>query len=91
MIIHTSLLVKTPCCPETQRRHNHNHLNHLPNIRTFWPSFTEYVGPSVDILMVIERLSMEDRRLDQIKGGKGSLEEAIAKELYGNESHEFAR
>ena len=50
-----------------------------------------YVMPTDDIAKVIERLEDEDRRLHQINGGKGSLANAMAKELYGDENHILIR
>lgn len=47
--------------------------------------------PTDDISKVIELLEDEDRRLDQINGGKGSLANAMAKELYGDENQIFVR
>lgn len=41
--------------------------------------------------MVISRLEIEDRRIDQINGGEGSLAKAMAKELYGDENEYLAR
>lgn len=40
--------------------------------------------------IIITRLENEDRRLDQINGGSGSLANALAKELYGDEDQFFA-
>lgn len=50
------------------------------------PSCKRYIGPNPNIEIVIERLKREDREIDQINGGEGSLAMAIAKELYGDES-----
>lgn len=36
--------------------------------------------------MIISRLEIEDRRIDQINGGEGSLAKAMTKELYGDEN-----
>ena len=47
--------------------------------------------PTDDISKVIELLEDEDRRLDQINGGKGSLANAMPKELYGDENQIFVR
>ena len=47
--------------------------------------------PTDDISVLIERLGDEDRRLDQINGGKGSLAKAMAKELHGDENQCFTR
>lgn len=62
--------MKIPCCPPEKRRYNHQHLKHLQDVRTFWPKCIDYVMPSDDISKVIELLEDEDRRLDQINGGK---------------------
>lgn len=47
--------------------------------------------PSDDIEIVIVRRGKEGRRLDQINGGSGSLDEAIGKELYGDENQRCSR
>nr|XP_022295484.1 uncharacterized protein LOC111105463 isoform X2 [Crassostrea virginica] len=83
--------VRTPCCPSDGRRHNHQHMKHLQDVRTFWPTCIEYKMPTDDISVVIERLDDEDRRLDQINGGKGSLAKAMAKELHGDENQCLTR
>lgn len=67
---------------------NHTHLKGFPSIRTFLPVQYDYVQPHGTIEIVIDRLSKEDRRLDQINGGKGSLANALAKELYGDENED---
>lgn len=83
--IHGAVL-KHPCCPPEFRRHNHTHLKHVPNIRNLWPQRIDYLNPMGFMRMVISRLEIEDRRIDQINGGEGSLAKAMAKELYGDEN-----
>lgn len=78
--------VKNPCCPSTRRRENHKHLENIPGIRNGWPLVHDYINPNRKIEIVISRLNKEGRRLDQIDGGEGSLEKALAKELYGDEN-----
>lgn len=78
--------MKTPCCPEIGRRKKHRHLRHLPHVGDDVPSCLRYNGPNPDIEIVIELLKKEDREIDQINGGQGSLAMVIAKELYGKES-----
>lgn len=84
------LKVKNPCCASSNHRHNHKHLKHIQNIRNFWPVRNEYLNPTELISTIITRLENEDRRLDQINGGLGSLANALAKELYGDENQFFA-
>lgn len=78
--------MKAPCCTSSNHRHNHTHLKHIPNIRNFWPHRNEYLNPTELISIIITRLEKEDRRLDQINGGSGSLANALAKELSGNKN-----
>lgn len=78
--------MKNPCCPSSNRRLNHTHLKHIPNIREFWPHRKDYMYPTQPISIIIARLEKEDRRLDQINGGEGSLANAMAKELFGDEN-----
>lgn len=84
------LEVKNPCCASSHHRHNHKHLKHIQNIRNFWPVRNDYLNPTELISTIITRLENEDRRLDQINGGLGSLANALAKELYGDENQFFA-
>nr|XP_034334563.1 uncharacterized protein LOC105345630 [Crassostrea gigas] len=83
--IHEAVL-KHPCCPPEIQKGNHTHLRHIPNIRSCWPPKTEYIIPAEFMAMVISRLEIEDRCIDQINGGVGSLAKAMAKELYGDEN-----
>ena len=50
-----------------------------------------YIQPNDEIEIVIDRLEREDRRLDQIDGGNGTLAKALAKELYGDENEDTNR
>lgn len=52
----------------------------MPNIRNFWPQRADYLIPMEFMRMIISRLEIEDRRIDQINGGEGSLAKAMAKE-----------
>uniref|UniRef100_A0A8W8J9N4 Uncharacterized protein n=1 Tax=Magallana gigas TaxID=29159 RepID=A0A8W8J9N4_MAGGI len=88
--IHEAVL-KHPCCPPEIQKGNHTHLRHIPNIRSCWPPKTEYIIPAEFMAMVISRLEIEDRCIDQINGGVGSLAKAMAKELYGDENGYIAR
>lgn len=63
----------------------------MPNIRNCWPPRNEYIIPAEFMTMVISRLEIEDRRIDQINDGVGSLAKAMAKELYGDENGYLAR
>lgn len=83
--IHEAVL-KHPCCAPEIRKGNHTHLKHVPNIRSCWPPRKDYILPADFMTMVISRLEIEDRRIDQINGGEGSLAKAMAKELYGDEN-----
>lgn len=78
--------VKNPCCSSSNRRQNHRHLKHIPNIRKIWPHQNKYLNPTKPISIIIARLEKEDRRLDQVNGGEGSLANAMAKELFGDEN-----
>lgn len=78
--------VKAPCCPSDKRKQNHTHLRNIPNIRSEWPEQVMYIQPNDEIEIVIDRLKKEDRQLDQIDGGNGTLAKALAKELYGDEN-----
>lgn len=80
------LIVKNPCCSSSKSRLIHNHLKHIPNIRKFWPRRNNYLNPTKPISIIIARLEKEDRCLDQINGGEGSLANAMAKELFGDEN-----
>ncbi|XP_061176772.1 uncharacterized protein LOC133185510 [Saccostrea echinata] len=82
--IHNAVL-RNPCCPPSRKHQNHTHLKHIPNYRTFWPQRTDYLIPTDDIQMVADRLYAEERRIDQINGGHGTLTMALSKELYGDE------
>lgn len=82
--------MKTPCCTSSNHRQNHTHLRHIPNITNFWPLRNEYLNPTELISIIIARLEKEDRRLDQVNGGSGSLANVLAKELYGNENQFLA-
>lgn len=82
--------MKNPCCASSNHRHNHKHLKHIENIRNCWPHRNDYLNPTELISVIITRLENEDRRLDQIHGGSGSLANAMAKELYGDENQFFA-
>lgn len=81
--------MKNPCCASSHH-HNHKHLKHIQNIRNFWPNRNDYLNPTELISIIITRLENEDRSLDQINGGSGSLANALAKELYGDEDQFFA-
>ncbi|XP_062607117.1 uncharacterized protein LOC134268893 [Saccostrea cucullata] len=87
--IHKAVL-RTPCCPPSRKHQNHTHLKHVLNIRTIWPQRTDYLIPTKDIEIVTARLNAEERRLDQINGGNGTLVKALSKELYGDESQYFS-
>ncbi|XP_061176771.1 uncharacterized protein LOC133185509 [Saccostrea echinata] len=87
--IHNAVL-RNPCCPPSRKHQNHTHLKHVPNYRTFWPQRTDYLIPTDDIQMVTVRLYAEERRLDQINGGNGTLAKALSKELYGDENQYFS-
>lgn len=80
------LIVKNPCCSSSKSRLIHNHLKHIPSIRKFWPRRNNYLNPTKPISIIIARLEKEDRCLDQINGGEGSLANAMAKELFGDEN-----
>lgn len=84
------LEVKSPCCASSNHRHNHKHLTHIQNLRNFWPLRNDYLNPTELISIIIKRLENEDRGLDQINSGSGSLANALAKELYGDENQFFA-
>ena len=79
--------MKEPCCPGKGRRGNHKHLRHVANLAATCPVRIQYDGPTPYIENVIEHLKREDRQIDQIKGGEGSLAMALAKEIYGNEEY----
>lgn len=49
------------------------------------------MNPTEFMTMVTTRLEKEDRRIDQINGGEGSLAMAMAEELYGDETQYLAR
>lgn len=78
--------MKNPCCSSSNSRLIHNHLKHLPNVRKCWPRRNNYLNPTKPISIIIARLEKEDRCLDQINGGEGSLANAMAKELFGDEN-----
>lgn len=82
--------MKNPCCSSSNSRLIHNHLMHLPNVRKCWPRRNNYLNPTKPISIIIARLEKEDRCLDLINGGSGSLANALAKELYGDENQFFA-
>lgn len=82
--------MKTPCCTSSNHRQKHTHLRHIPNISNVWPHRNEYLNPTEMMSTIIARLEKEDRCLDLINGGSGSLANALAKELYGDENQFFA-
>lgn len=82
--------MKKPCCDSLNHGHNHQHLRHIQNIRNCWPNRNDYLNATELMSIIITRLENEDRRLDQINGGSGSLANALAKELYGDENQCFA-
>lgn len=76
-----SSTVRAACCPS--RRHGfHGHLDHIPNSRKTWPVREECFLPDITTETVLTRLSAEERRLDKIIVGNGTLNSALAKELY---------
>ncbi|XP_061176150.1 uncharacterized protein LOC133185108 [Saccostrea echinata] len=87
--IHKAVL-RNPCCPPSGKHQNHTHLKNIPNCRTFWPERIDYIIPTEDIHLITVRLLAEERRLDQINGGNGTLSKALSKELYGDESQYFS-
>lgn len=78
--------MKTPCCTSSNHRQKHTHLRHIPNTSNVWPHRNEYLNPTEMMSTIIARLEKEDRCLDQINGGEGSLANAMAKELFGDEN-----
>jgi hypothetical protein len=60
-------------------------------VRTIWPERTDHLNPTHDIQVAITRLEAEERRIDQIYGGNGTIARAMAKELYGDENEYFSR
>lgn len=81
--------MKKSCCDSSNHGHNHQHLRHIHYIRNFWPNRNHYLNATELMSIIITRLENEDRRLDQIKGGSGSLANALAKEIYGDENQCF--
>lgn len=87
--------VKKPCCPpDIFTKQDHTHLKHVPNIRLCCPEQRNHIvltESTESIKKAIARLENEDRRLDQINEGKGTLLLALAKELYGDEKRHLPR
>lgn len=75
--------VQKTCCQPLKRKQNHTHLIDIPDITREWPKRTRYVLQTPAIELVTTNLKREDRCLDQINGGEGSLKMALAKELHG--------
>lgn len=88
MIIMFISKVQKTCCQPLKRKQNHTHLLDIPDTTREWPKRTIYVLQTPAIELVTTNLKREDRCLDQINGGEGSLEMALAKELHGNENPE---
>lgn len=88
MIIMFISKVQKTCCQPLKRKQNHTHLLDIPDTTREWPKRTIYVLQTPAIELVTTNLKREDRCLDQINGGEGSLEMALAKELHGTENPE---
>lgn len=65
--------VQKTCCQPLKRKQNHTHLIDIPDTTREWPKRTIYVLQTPAIELVTKNLKREDRCLDQINGGEGSL------------------